>query len=213
MNDMSATIVAKSDQINAADLIGKPRTITINEVRIKAGEDQPVSVYFDGDKKAFRPCKGVRRLMVRVWGPDANEYIGKSMTLFHDPTVTWAGKEEGGIRVSHMSGLKEKIVEFMRVSRAGTKPYEIQPLRTEPKQDGAKKFAEDFMRKIGGAPDLDRLDAYVEGESDRLTKLETARPELHAECMHALDVKRREFSDFSNGRDSGGFGDDDGFTE
>ena len=44
MNDMTATIVAKSDQINAADLIGNPRTVTIREVRIKAGDDQPVTI-------------------------------------------------------------------------------------------------------------------------------------------------------------------------
>ncbi|MGY2734923.1 hypothetical protein [Sphingomonas sp. UYP23] len=128
MNDMSSTIVAKSDQINAADLIGNPRTITVKEVRIKAGDDQPVSVLIEGDNKAFRPCKGVRRLMVRVWGADASQYIGRSMTLFCDPSVTWAGKEEGGIRVSHMSGLDEQIVEYMRTSRAATKPYKILPL-------------------------------------------------------------------------------------
>lgn len=128
MNDMSSTIVAKSDQINAADLIGTPRTVVVREVRIKAGDEQPVSVLIEGDQKAFRPCKGVRRLMVRVWGADASKYIGQAMTLFCDPGVTWAGKEEGGIRVSHMSGLDEPIVEFMRTSRAATKAYKILPL-------------------------------------------------------------------------------------
>lgn len=128
MNDMSSTIVAKSDQWNAVDLRGSPLTITIKEVRIKAGDDQPVSVLIEGDAKAFRPCKGVRRLMVRVWGADASKYIGQAMTLFCDPSVTWAGKEEGGIRVSHMSGLDEPIVEFMRTSRAATKAYKILPL-------------------------------------------------------------------------------------
>jgi len=128
MNDMSQTIVAKSDQINAADLIGVTRTITIKEVRIKAGEDQPVTIMIEGDRKAYRPCKGVRRLMVRVWGADASKYIGESMTLFCDPKVTWAGKEEGGIRVLSMTGLDEEIIEYMRISRAATKPYKIEPL-------------------------------------------------------------------------------------
>ena len=76
MNDMTMTIIAKSDQINAADLIGNPRTVTVREVRIKAGDDQPVTIMIEGDKKAFRPCMGVRRLFVRVWGPDASKYIG-----------------------------------------------------------------------------------------------------------------------------------------
>lgn len=136
MNDMSQTIVAKSDQINAADLIGSDRTVTIKEVRIKAGEDQPVTILIEGDRKAFRPCLGVRRLMVRVWGPDASKYIGESMTLFCDPKVTWAGKEEGGIRVSNMTGLDEEIIEYMRISRTATKPYKIRPLAMGQQQTG-----------------------------------------------------------------------------
>ena len=118
MNDMSSTIIAKSDQINAADLIGTSRTVTVKEVRIKARDDQPVTILIEGDNKAFRPCKGVRRLLVRVWGPDANKYIGQSLTLYCDPTVTWAGKEEGGIRVSHMTGIDKELTFSMRVSRA-----------------------------------------------------------------------------------------------
>ena len=164
MNDMSATIVAKSDQINAADLIGNPRTITIREVRIKAGEDQPVSVLIEGDQKAFRPCKGVRRLMVRVWGADASKYIGQSMTLFCDPTVTWAGKEEGGIRVSHMTGMDEQIVEYMRTSRAATKPYKILPLEApkpaKPRQTAAE-WASDHIAAVAGAVSLDALSDLI----------------------------------------------------
>lgn len=149
MNDMSSTIVAKSDQINAADLIGSPRTVVVREVRIKAGDDQPVSVLIEGDQKAFRPCKGVRRLMVRVWGADASKYIGQAMTLFCDPSVTWAGKEEGGIRVSHMTGLDEPIVEFMRTSRAATKPYKVLPLKAEP--DRAAVAAANLVQRINAA--------------------------------------------------------------
>lgn len=133
MNDMTATIVAKSDQINAADLIGNPRTITIREVRIKGDEDQPVSILIEGDSKAFRPCKGVRRLMVAMWGPDANKYIGQSLTLYYDSDVTWAGKKEGGIRVSHMTGIDRETVFAMRTSRTATKPYKIQPLKQQAK--------------------------------------------------------------------------------
>jgi hypothetical protein len=157
VNDMSSTIVAKSDQINAADLIGNPRTIVIREVRIKAGDDQPVSVLIEGDNKAFRPCKGVRRLMVRVWGADASKYVGQAMTLFCDPSVTWAGKEEGGIRVSHMSGMSAKIVEYMRTSRAATKPYEILPLKAEKPRKTADEWATDHIALVTGAGSLDRL--------------------------------------------------------
>lgn len=152
MNDMSSTIIAKSDQINAADLVGISRTITVKEVRIKAGDDQPVTIMIEGDKKAFRPCKGVRRLLVRVWGADANKYIGQSLTIYCDPTVTWAGKPEGGIRVSHMTGLDEKIVEYMRTSREKTKPYEILPLVMQ-KATASGDFADELAQlKASAAP-------------------------------------------------------------
>lgn len=190
MNDMTMTIVAKSDQINAADLIGNPRTITIREVRIKAGEDQPVTIMIEGDKKAFRPCKGVRRLLVRVWGPDANKYIGQSLTIYCDPTVTWAGKEEGGIRVSHMTGLSEKIVEFMRVSRAATKPYEILPLRAAKPQMTAKQWTADYIEGVNNCQDIEALNAFANERAGKLADLEAAKPELHLECLHALDNRR-----------------------
>jgi len=200
MNDMSSTIVAKSDQINAADLIGTSRTITIKEVRIKACEDQPVTVMIEGDRKAFRPCKGVRRLMVRVWGADASKYIGQSMTLFCDPTVTWAGKEEGGIRVSHMTGLDEMIVEYMRVSRAATKPYQVFPLQggqrrqaDTPAADAAAKWADQFVANVGKAHDLAALEDFAAKRSGKLADLAKAdpAPTLHRRAEHPPRRARR----------------------
>lgn len=197
MNDMSSTIVAKSDQINAADLIGTTRTIVIKEVRIKAGDDQPVTVLIEGDKKGFRPCKGVRRLMVRVWGADASKYIGQAMTLFCDPSVTWAGKEEGGIRVSHMSGLDEEIVEYMRISRAATKPYKIFPLvkQSAAKPDNAaQKWVDDHLGFVRGASDLESLDSIIAGGVKAVTKLSTTNPDLHKKVTDAYDKRRSELA-------------------
>jgi hypothetical protein len=199
MNDMSSTIVAKSDQINAADLIGTKRTITIKEVRIKAGDDQPVTVLIEGDKKAFRPCKGVRRLMVRVWGADASKYIGQSMTLFCDPSVTWAGKEEGGIRVSHMSGLDEEIIEYMRISRAATKPYKIFPLAGQHQQrqadpNAAEKWATDHIGFVNGSADLDRLASVQNSGKKAMEKLASSNPDLHDKVSAAYAKRFDELS-------------------
>lgn len=197
MNDMTATIVAKSDQINAADLVGISRTITIKEVRIKAGEDQPVTIMIEGDKKAFRPCKGVRRLLVRVWGPDANNYIGQSLTIFCDPTVTWAGKPEGGIRVSHMTGLDEEIVEYMRTSREKTKPYKILPLVVPPAAstaDPAEKWVNAYIAKLQGFTTLDEIAALENAQAARLTDLKGKRPELHERIAAAAEAKRGQLS-------------------
>lgn len=212
MNDMTATIVAKSDQINAADLIGKPRTVTICEVRIKAGEDQPVTMLIEGDTKAFRPCKGVRRLLVRVWGADANNYIGQSMTLFCDPKVTWAGKEEGGIRVSHMTGLNERIIEFMRVSRAATRPYEILPLsmNTQPqtKRQAAEEWASAHTEAVQNATDMDALMALIGKGAKPMAKLQTEKPDLWQAVNTAYAARRADLE--REGRDTPDMGEDFG---
>lgn len=197
MNDMTATIVAKSDQINAADLVGISRTITVKEVRIKAGEDQPVTIMIEGDKKAFRPCKGVRRLLVRVWGPDANNYIGQSLTIFCDPTVTWAGKPEGGIRVSHMTGLEEEIVEYMRTSREKTKPYKILPLVAAPvatQADPAEKWVNAYIGKLQGFTTLDEIAELENAQAARLTDLKGKRPELHERIAAAAEARRGQLT-------------------
>ena len=130
MNDMRAVIIPKSDQINADDLIGGPITITITEVSIRPGTEQPVSIRFDGDNgKPYRPSKSMCRVMVNCWGPDANAYIGRSMTLYRDPKVKWGGLEVGGIRISHMSDIKGTTIMALTETRGSKKPHTVQVLR------------------------------------------------------------------------------------
>ena len=133
MNDMRAVIVPKSDQINADDLLGGPITIIITKVSIKPGTEQPVAISFEGDGgKPYKPCKSMARVMVHCWGPDANEYIGRSMTLFCDPTVRWGGMEIGGIRISHMSHIKGRQTMALTVTKGSKKPYTVNLLESRP---------------------------------------------------------------------------------
>lgn len=123
--NMLSTIVPKSDQMNADDLIGANRTITITEVSIPGG-DQPVTVHFDGDNgRPFKPCKVMRRVMVKGWGLDATAYAGKSMTLYRDEKVKWGGAEVGGIRISHMSDIDGDFVMSLAETRGVRKPVQI----------------------------------------------------------------------------------------
>lgn len=134
MNDMSSAIIPKSDQINADDLIGGDMTIRIREVQIKGGQEQPVSIYFDGSDKAFRPCKSMSRVLVATWGPDAKQYIGRSLTLYLDPTVKWGGMDVGGIRISHMSDLDAAMTMALTATKGSRKPYTVRPLAA-PRRD------------------------------------------------------------------------------
>ena len=129
MSDMKPTIVPKSDQMNADDLITGPRTITIRDVKIAPGTEQPVGVFFNDDGgKPYLPCKSMRRVMVALWGPDASAYSGRSMTLYRDPSVTWGGMEVGGIRISHMSHIDKTTVVVLTATKKARKPFTVMPL-------------------------------------------------------------------------------------
>lgn len=128
MIDMSDTIKAKSSQMNADDLISGEVTITITKVE-KFSTEQPIAVHYDGDNnKPYFPCKQMRRVMVQLWGVDASQYVGRSMTLFRDAKVTWAGAEVGGIRISHMSHINGKQTMSLTASNKSKKPFVVLPL-------------------------------------------------------------------------------------
>lgn len=133
--NMLTTITPKSDQVNSDDLIGKTMTIKVTKVLIGGGE-QPVLIHFEGDGgKPYKPCKSMRRVLVQVWGPDGSEYVGKSLTLFRDPTVLWGGAPVGGIRISHMSHIDKPQVMALTMSKGSRKPYTVKPLvLDEPKK-------------------------------------------------------------------------------
>ena len=136
MNDMTPTIVPKSDQLNSDDLIAGPITITITRVTIKAGE-QPVAIFYDGDNgKPYKCCKSMARILVAAWGADASKYIGRSLTLYRDPTVKWAGMEVGGIRISHMSDIASPMTMALTMTKSNRKPFTVKPI-----VEGATKAA------------------------------------------------------------------------
>lgn len=144
MTDLSKTIEAKSDQLNADDLMAGPRTIEITKVSAnQSSSEQPIAIGYKGDNgRTFYPCKTVRRLLVSVWGPNGNEYVGRSVTLYRDPTVKWGGMEVGGIRISHMSHIDKPVTIALTATRGNKRPTTVQPLviRDEPKQDQPKQM-------------------------------------------------------------------------
>ena len=192
--DMNSTITPKSDQINSDDLIGGPRTVMITRVTGNEGNaEQPVNVFFEGDDgKPFRPCKSMRRVMVKIWGPDASQYVGKGMTIYRDPKVKWGGMEVGGIRISHMTGLEKPEVLALTETRAKRAPYTVQPLKIEAtNNDAAAKWAAKFIENIARAPDAEKLENYAGNNADKLAGLPD---DLRVGCETALADKRASFA-------------------
>lgn len=132
--DMASTIIPKSDQLNADDLIAAPRVVTITKVRACPGEDaQPVAVHFEGDDgKPYKPCKSMRRVLVLLWGVDASQYVGRAMKLYRDPAVMFGGIQVGGIRISHMSHIDETKTLTLTASRSKRAPFKVEPLVNGP---------------------------------------------------------------------------------
>lgn len=150
MSDMSAAIIPKSDQLNSDDLIAGPITITITDVTIRGGQEQPVSIHFEGDNgKPYKSCKSMNRVLVTAWGADAKQYVGRSMTLYRDPTVKWAGMEVGGIRISHMSHIEGSMTMALTATKGSRKPFTVRPLEA----------AKNWPQEITKAATLDELAA------------------------------------------------------
>lgn len=152
MNDMTQAIVPKSDQLNSDDLIAGPITITITEVTIRGGQEQPVSIHYEGDNgKPYKSCKSMNRVLVAAWGPDATQYAGRRMTLYRDPKVKWAGMEVGGIRISHLSHIDAPMTMALTATKGSRKPYTVNPIAAAPNAQ------HDWSAEINAAPDLPAL--------------------------------------------------------
>src|SRR5690625_2612298 len=101
--DISKTIEPDSTQINADDLLAGPATVTVENVT-KGSAEQPVNIHVtEFPKRAYRPSKSMRRILVHAWGPKASEYVGRRLTLYRDPNITFGREKVGGIRISHLS--------------------------------------------------------------------------------------------------------------
>lgn len=172
MSSMADAIIPKSDQLNSDDLIAGPITITVSKVDIRGGQEQPVSIHFEGDNgKPYKPCKSMSRVLVTAWGADAKEYVGRAMTLYRDPSVKWAGMEVGGIRISHMSDIDGQLTMALTATKGSRKPFTVRPLKTStpaPAQESSKP-SESPVTSQGdgrGVEDLEELIARGEKEAD-----------------------------------------------
>lgn len=220
MNDMSAVIVPKSDQINAEDFLAGPGVFTIDDVAISPGTEQPVSIKLAGEKRVWRPCKSMSRVLVSAWGPDARQYVGRSVRLFCDPNVTWGGMKVGGIRISHMSHIERDMVIALTATKGKKVMATIKPLvmeqQRQPDPNAAANWANEHMSRLGQIDTLDALNAHIEAGAKAVAKLKASRPDLYDKVGEAYEV-RRDMLTPSEGKADGdageGFNGDDGFAE
>ncbi|WP_345820175.1 hypothetical protein ABC766_29650 [Methylobacterium fujisawaense] len=215
MIDISQTVAPKSDQLNADDLIGGPRTITVTRVSKMKEPDQPIAIYFEGDGgKPYKPGKSMRRVLLRIWGQDGTAYVGRRMTLYRDDAVQFGGAAVGGIRISHMSGISSAVTMPLTVARASRKPFTVRPLpeersrAPEKRQDDPAPASEqqDASRQPSSR---DRLYAAARAEAAKGSDaLRTFRVDLDPRADRALDAIADDLERIAAAAD---VADDDGF--
>ena len=180
MSDMSTTIVAKSDQLNADDLLSGPRTFTITRVDVRESGDQPVSVYLKEWPQPWKPSKTMRHVLVGTWGQDSSAYHGRRVTLWRNPDVKWSGQAVGGIEVTHASGIDKQFSVMLQVTRGQKKKFVVDPLK-----ESAAVI--EWSNKITQAADIESLTAI----GKQLTSLpESERVALRGPFME----RKRELS-------------------
>lgn len=220
MNDMTQVIVPRSDQVNADDFIGGPKTFTIEGVAINPGTEQPVNIKLAGEPRVWRPCKSMSRVLVAAWGPDAKVYAGRSLTLYRDPKVKWGGMEVGGIRVSHLSHIERDMLLQLTATKGKRAPHIVKPLVAEvaqmPKQrQTAEQWASEHRAKVDEAATLEALAEVMARGAKPMAKLQADKPELWAEVNAAYAARRHHLErEGKPDADMGeGFTDDEEFGE
>jgi len=173
--DLTDSLAPKSDQLDAIELVSGPRTFTIEAVSKNGNDEQPFNFRLSGFPRVWRPGLSMRRVIVRAWGPKAETYVGKRITLYFDPNVRFGKEQTGGTRISHMSGLDKPLTMPLPVTRGKSAMYTVQPLPDAPAPDPAPYIDPDvitaWVTKFDEATTLEELQAiWGEAASAGVTK-------------------------------------------
>jgi len=129
ISNLSDTIIPKSDQLNADQLLGASMTIRVTGVKRGSGDDQPVIVSYEGDNgRPWKPCKSARKVLIFAWGEDGSQWVGRMATLYNKKDVKFGGIEVGGIRISHLSHIKADIALSLNSTRGKKEPLVVKRL-------------------------------------------------------------------------------------
>ena len=186
MSDISKTIIAKSDQLNACDLIGGGVIYQVVSTVVNTREDQPVSINLSGDGQPYKPCLSMRRVLAKLWGVDSKLWVGRSIQLFCDPSAMWAGEKVGGIRISALSDINKDERVVVRASKHKVIEYLITKI------NGIKVTISDVLTRIKSAKNMD--DLKNESLSNDILKLTDAEISIARKAWsEKKDIFKAEF--------------------
>lgn len=133
---MKVAVKPRSDQWNADDFTGGPRTFTIAGTKHGTAEALYDIELAEGEGRVWRPPNGMLSVLIQLWGDEAAAWVGRQVVLFNDPSVKFGKDTPGGIRISHMSDIGPKAMTVkITVSRGRKGPYTVQPLAAPAQRD------------------------------------------------------------------------------
>src|SRR5690606_24289447 len=96
------TAEPRSDQWNADDFLGGPRSFTIAGVREGTADQKYDIELVEGEGRVWRPPLTMLRVLIQAWGDESKDWIGRRVTLYRDEKVHFGRDQVGGIRISHL---------------------------------------------------------------------------------------------------------------
>lgn len=187
--DMTESIQARSDQINADDLISGPMTVTIKEV-VGGKAEAPFDFLLEETDRAYRPNKTMRRVIAAGWGKETDAYPGRRLTIYREPTIVFGGKTVGGIRISHMSHIDKQVDVMAQVTRGKREKFIVDPLPDAPTTRKRQPSLKDRLTagmKARGITEREDALAYVESIIGRAAPSSELSDEELAQVVEALE--------------------------
>ena len=130
--DIAEALIAKSDQLCAADLTGAPVIATIKGTR-KGDVKQPVIVELIGmDGRPWKPSKGMLRVLASQWGQQTEAWHGRLVKLVNNPDVLYSGVKVGGVEVVAMSHIEAPFTTPVRLNKSQVKQHHVDVLAEAP---------------------------------------------------------------------------------
>lgn len=171
--DIRAATKPKSDQLNYETFLTGPQTFTVSKVT-PGDRDHPVFIHMNEcPATPYKPSKGMLKCIAQPdgWGDKSSQWVGKSITLYGDPTVIYGGVEVGGIKVAALSDINGDYETLISARRGVRKPHLIKKIVIQMYDD--QKFVANlpaWLKLIAdGKATTDQIIARVE-QSGALTE-------------------------------------------
>jgi hypothetical protein len=159
--DISNAIKAKSDQLNASDLMGGPIVVRIDGAK-RGNQDQPVIVEISGGHMPWKPSKTALRALAYFLGTDTTAWSGRWIRLYRDARTLWAGKPVGGVMLSGIDSITKAETLTLAYSRGKTNTHRVEPIKGEESGDATASL-HDFLDQSGIS--MGQLDTWCDSIS------------------------------------------------